>query len=74
MIDLNRVYAVYRGDEFVTIGTREEIMKEFNMALSSFYFYTSKGNIVKYDNRKLKHKPSNRYIIIKIEEEEHEIG
>lgn len=72
MRDLTKVYAVYRGDEFVTIGTRDEILKEFNITTSSFYFYTSKSNIDKYDNRKLKHKPSGRLIIIRIEEDEYE--
>ena len=32
------VYAVYKGDDFVDVGTREEIMESMGWAKRTFYF------------------------------------
>lgn len=42
------LYAVYRGDDFVDVGTREEIVESMGWAKKTFYFAlwkTSKGMI-----------------------------
>lgn len=44
----NTVYAVYKGDDFVDVGTREEIMESMGWAKRTFYFIlwqTNKGMI-----------------------------
>lgn len=33
------IYAVYKGDTFITEGTREEICKELNIKANTFYYY-----------------------------------
>lgn len=55
------IYAVYKGDEFITEGTREEICEKLQIKKRTFYFYRYKA----YQRRG---KPgSNRKIIIRID-------
>ena len=42
------IYAVYKGDDFVDVGTREEILESMGWAERTFYFMlwqTNKGMI-----------------------------
>ena len=36
------IYALYKGDKYITEGTREEICKELNIKPNTFYYYRSK--------------------------------
>lgn len=36
------IYAVYKGEEFITEGTREEICEELNIKKNTFYYYRNK--------------------------------
>ena len=41
-----KIYAYYRGDEFVAVGTVQEIAKQLNLSVETIYFYiapSSKG-------------------------------
>ena len=60
------VYAMYKGENLLTIGTTKEICKEMNISEKTFHFYRTKHykNIVK--NSRLK----NRRIIVRIDKEE----
>ena len=54
------LYAVYKGDQFITEGTREEICKEIGIKRQTFYFYRTKCRA-----KRLKGK--NHIIIIRID-------
>lgn len=54
------LYAVYKGENFITEGTREEICKELNIKKNTFYYYRSK-----HWGQRFK-KGNNHRIIIKI--------
>lgn len=36
------IYAVYKGDRFITEGTTEEICKHLGIKKQTFYFYRTK--------------------------------
>ena len=36
------IYAVYKGEEFITEGTREEICEELHIKKATFYYCRSK--------------------------------
>ena len=60
------VYAMYKGENLLAMGTAKEICKEMRISYKTFQFYRTKHykNIVK--NSRLK----NRRIIIRIDKEE----
>ena len=35
------LYGVYRGEEFVTVGTQEEVAKELGVKASTVYFWST---------------------------------
>ena len=35
------MYAIYRGDEFLFMGTREECAKEFGITENTIHFYST---------------------------------
>lgn len=59
-------YAMYKGEELLSMGTSKEICKEMGIKKETFHFYRTKHykNIVK--NSRLK----NRRVIIRIDKEE----
>lgn len=34
-------YAMYKGDEFVDVGTAKELAKKHNLAIQTFYWYAT---------------------------------
>jgi hypothetical protein len=62
-----RVYAVYKGDEFIDLGTIEEMVERLGIAKRTFYFYRSIG----YRRRceKLNTPYSATYYIIEVEDD-----
>ena len=36
------IYAVYKGEEFLTEGTREEICKKLKIKKNTFYYYRTR--------------------------------
>jgi len=58
------IYAMYKGDEFLCEGTKDEICKEMNIKKSTFNYYRS---VVWVVNRKSKSGKNNRRIIIKLD-------
>lgn len=39
---MNNLYALYKGDKFLTIGTKVQLAKYLNVAISTINFYRSK--------------------------------
>lgn len=60
------IYALYKGDTFVTEGTKEEIAKELNISINT----VSEFGTERYAHRSKKSK--NRKILIRIDESEGE--
>ena len=50
------VYALYKGDEFIDIGTKEEIAEKMGWKKTTISFYHSPANI--------KRSKGNRYLIV----------
>jgi hypothetical protein len=57
------VYAMYKGEEILAIGTREEICKKMNIKTQTFRYYRT--NI--YKERLKNRKNKNSRIIIRID-------
>lgn len=59
-------YAMYKGDEFIDIGTAEELAKKYNMKVTSVYYMAKKvyKEMVKEKGK------GNRIEFIKIENDE----
>ena len=56
-------YAVYKGDEFLDIGTVKELSKKFNVTRKTVQFWNSKANKRRCGEN------GNRIIAIRIEED-----
>lgn len=55
-----RIYALYRGDKWITDGTREELAKYLNVKVKTIDFYTTPVWRKRTNN--------NAYIVIKLED------
>ena len=53
-------YTMYKGDEFLHVGTLEEIAKERGIKRDTVYFYTTQA----YQRRLRKRKKAKNYITI----------
>lgn len=36
-----KVYAIYKGDKFIDLGTKKELAKKLNVTPKTIYFYTT---------------------------------
>lgn len=57
----SREYALYKGDKFIDIGTKEYLAKLLNVKKETINFYTTSTH--------LKRIKDNGYIVIRIEDE-----
>lgn len=64
----NSEYALYKGDKFIDLGTKEYLANLLGVQEKTILFYASPTSI-KRRQTKIK-KESDRYIVIKIEENE----
>lgn len=55
-------YAIYKGDEFLDIGTSEELSKKYNLTLKTFYWYATSKRYNSKEHRR-------GYTIFVLEEE-----
>lgn len=60
------VYAMYKGDECLAIGTKKEICKQMNISIKTLNYYRTKAYQERLENRKEK----NARRVIRIDEEE----
>lgn len=58
-------YALYNGDEFVDIGTKEELAKALNVKPETISFYASPTYRKRFEKS-----PSGRLIAIRLDDEE----
>ena len=61
-----KIFAVYKGDEFIDLGTRKELAEKLNIKPNSIKFYSTP-----IYRKRTKDKP-NSLIVIKIEDDEKE--
>jgi hypothetical protein len=61
-------YALYKGDQFIDLGTITELSERLNIKEQTLWFYTSKI----YKERASKHNTNKTRILIKIEENEYD--
>lgn len=59
-----KVYALYKGDEFLEIGTYEELAKYLGVSKRTIQFYLSPSN--------KKRDKGNKYVVVKLEEDDNE--
>lgn len=57
------VYAMYKGDMLLSIGTTKEICKEMNISIKTFQYYRSSAYKKRLQTRKVK----NARVIIRID-------
>ena len=55
-------YALYKGDEVLTVGTKQELAKFLNVNIRTIEFYSS-------PTYRKRNKKGNCYIVIRIEED-----
>ena len=60
-------YAVYKGDEFICIGTRRELAKIFNVKKKTVQFWSTPANKRRLASRK--NGKSQGILAVKIEDE-----
>lgn len=58
------IYAVYKGDEFIDLGTKKELAKKLNIKPGSIHFYSTPTY------RKRIKDETNSLIVIKIDDDE----
>lgn len=58
---MGKEYALYKGDKFIDLGTKEYLAKLLNVKKKTITFYSSPAQ--------LKRTKDNAYIVVKIEEE-----
>lgn len=58
-----RQYALYKGDEYIFGGTKEEIAKYLGVKLNTISFYSKPAYLKRTKNIK------NRYEVIKVEDD-----
>jgi hypothetical protein len=58
-----KYYALYKGDELLTVGTKKELAKYLNVSENTIRFYASPT----YQRR---NKKGNGYLVVKVEDDE----
>lgn len=60
-------FAFYRGDDFIDIGTRKELMEKYNLTPNTFAFYISPTAKKRAENKK---RLDSGMVIERIEDDE----
>lgn len=58
---IKKLYALYYGDDFIKIGTKQELADYLHVKLRTIDFYASKTHLKRTEYRS--------YVVIKIEED-----
>lgn len=61
----HHIYAMYKGEEFLCEGTREEICKQMNIKLATFQFYRTS-----HYKRERHTRGDNNRVIIRVDAED----
>lgn len=62
---MKKIYALYKGDKFISVGTKREISEELNISMKTLDFYHSPSALHRNKNNY-----NNSRILIEIEEDE----
>lgn len=65
-----KIFALYKGDKFIDIGTAKELAKRRNVTPKFIKYLSTPANLNRINTRKNKDKPSNAMLCVKIEDEE----
>ena len=65
-----KLFALYKGDEFIDIGTAKELAKKRNVKPDFIKYLSTPANKRRIANRKNNNKPSKALISVKIEDED----
>ena len=65
-----KIFALYKGEEFIDRGTAKEIAKRRCVTPEFIRYLSTPANLKRIDTRKNKNKPSNAMICVKVEEED----
>lgn len=65
-----KIFALYKGEEFIDIGTAKEIAKRRGVTPEFIKYLSTPANLKRIDTRKNKNRISNAMICVKIEEED----
>ncbi len=65
-----KIFALYKGEKFIDIGTAKEIAKRRGVTPEFIKYLSTPANLKRIDTRKNKNKPSNAMICVKVEEED----
>lgn len=57
----NKIYALYKGEECLGIGTKKELAEQFNVNIKTIYFYTTPTY------KKRVKKGINRRVLVRVE-------
>ncbi len=60
---MEKIYAIYKGDQFIDVGTMKEMSKRLHKSVKTLHYYASKAY-----RRRSDPKGNNHYIVIKVEE------
>lgn len=63
-------YALYKGDNFLDIGTIKELSKRYNISVKTLRWYSTPC----YKNKIKNKKNIKSYVVVRIEDEEDEEG
>ena len=63
------IYALYKGDKFITEGTKQEIAKVKGWKVNTISFLATNAYKKRIKARKYKNSKPNHLILIKIDEE-----
>lgn len=58
----SKIYAIYRGDKFIDVGTIKELSERQNLSKKTLHFYNSKAHINRMKDE------NNCIIVIKLED------
>ena len=65
-----KIYALYKGDMFIDLGTAKDLAKKRNVKIETIKFLSTPSNLRKIERRKNKNRPSKMMICIKVKEED----
>lgn len=64
-----KIFALYKGEEFIDIGTAKELAKKRNVKPEFIRYLSTPANKRRIDNRKSNNKPSKVLISVKMDNE-----
>lgn len=64
-----KYYALYKGDKFIDLGTKEYLANLLNVTQKTIEFYASPAQLRKLNSKKLKKEYTEGTIVVKIDDD-----